>query len=480
MIRIENHGCTDSESSESEPDSKISVYSQDLSLEGYLDWSRKFDKYREDVYLNKVIKAIKLGKNNLYDKINALSIACEENREDVVKELLKFDDVLGMIRYDNDNDDLIESAETIDKSQKTLFDTDNKNIVSLLLENGINIKTYGGKALRSVASNGHIKIIQLLLDYGVPIDEPDKKNGPGSTALTSASISGQKDAVTLLLKRGADIHISNDHPLCMASYHGRLEIVELLIDNGANVKNSNALYKACFTGKYEIVKILLENGASVTNESLYAALGNPQIVSLLLEFKKENLDVNEALYKICSRKYGNVETVKLLLKAGAVVDDKIIKAAYYGNPKIMTELLIGSGLIIYEGEELEYAICKKDMKMINLLIQDPKIEEEFIGEFSDFAENYYEWLEENYRYEYEEKYNEAIEKNMKLHEDGVLDWNRMILRNKFSDVDKILKENKDSLMLEFRGKLEELDIVKLKRELWVEDIMEMYRYEAAG
>lgn len=351
MLQIENHCCTDSENSELS-NSNISEFSSDLDLEGYLEYSKRHNKYRNDVYLNKVLKAIKLGKNNLYDKINALSIACEEDREDVVKELLKFGDVLEMIRYDSDNhdDDLIESTETlnkIDKAQKTLHTTDNVNIVSLLLENGINIKPYGGNALRYAASSRYllsIEIVQLLLDYGVSIDEP-AKNGPGSTALTRACISNNSDIVSLLLKNGADIHVYNDYPLRMASYHGHVKIVKLLIKNGANINDSNALYNACFRSHSkkheEIVKILLENGANVTNESLCAAINNPNIMSLLLETGPDiHTNNNKVLRVACSRKYGNIDVIKLLLKAGAIIDDKIIKVATdYGNSEKIIELL---------------------------------------------------------------------------------------------------------------------------------------------
>ena len=53
----------------------------------------------------------------------------------------------------------------------------------------------------------------------------------------------------------------------MAAEKGHLEIVKLLIGNGANIEETsiqglNPLLMAAFCGKFEIVTLLIENGAN--------------------------------------------------------------------------------------------------------------------------------------------------------------------------------------------------------------------------
>lgn len=506
MIRVENHGCTDSENtSTTESNSNISGYLTDDGLEGYLEYYKRRGEYKEEAYLSKVLNAIKLGKNNIYDKINAFAVACDHHQAtnsttmNVIKELLKTDEVLEAIRYDfgddNYDDTNIESAEDlekIDKAQKTIWGIcgtyADPELVSLLLESGINLKKYGGDALRNAASNGKTEIVQKLLDYGVPIDDYPKNNTTGSTALTWSCIHGHKDVVSLLLKNGADIHVNNDYPIHMASHHDKLEIVKLLLETGANVNNSQALYWASFHGNVDIVKLLLENGADVDvdPDPLFAAClhNRTEVIKLLI---KNGADVhknnNKALLNTSYNK--NVENVKLLLEAGAVVDDKVIKAAYGNNPEIMKELI---GHLIFKKSQLspfeifDKVNDRKDkMKILKTLLKDPEMEKEFMYQDPEIIRKYYEWLSENYPKEYEKEYNDAIEKNMKLHEDNVLEWNRMILEKIFSNNDNILEENKENLMSEFRLRLmKQYDIVSLKNGISNEDVMEMYRYEAAG
>ena len=93
-------------------------------------------------------------------------------------------------------------------------------------------------------------------------------------------------------------------PLHIASKNGRLEIVKLLIEKGAevNAKTKNgltALVCAGGTQKHEIIKVLLENKANVD---------------------VQNTSKNTALH--LAARVGKEETVKLLLAYGADVSIK--------------------------------------------------------------------------------------------------------------------------------------------------------------
>jgi ankyrin repeat protein len=78
--------------------------------------------------------------------------------------------------------------------------------------------------------------------------------------------------VQQLLTRGADIEARDKNgytALIMASFHGRNEVVMLLLDKGANTEARTtefgwtALILAAWQGKTEVVRLLLAKGANV-------------------------------------------------------------------------------------------------------------------------------------------------------------------------------------------------------------------------
>ena len=71
------------------------------------------------------------------------------------------------------------------------------------------------------------------------------------------------EVIKLLIENGADVSAGNNCALMMASENGRLEVVKLLIENGADVsvRNNYALQWASIYGHLEVAKLLIENGA---------------------------------------------------------------------------------------------------------------------------------------------------------------------------------------------------------------------------
>ena len=130
----------------------------------------------------------------------------------------------------------------------------------------------GNEALRSAwalaCGNGHIEAARLLLEHGVDIDWQLEGGG---TALHAAILhgegggapSGRLDMVQFLIETGADQDIRhakyNATAIDFASHNGRKEIVEYLLNQGAT-DLIEALKSAVGRGWPEIARMLIQAG----------------------------------------------------------------------------------------------------------------------------------------------------------------------------------------------------------------------------
>ena len=121
--------------------------------------------------------------------------------------------------------------------------------------------------LHSAAFYGDLEMVQVLLDYGVDVNA---QNGNGDTPLDYASSNGHRNdagVARLLIAHGADPNTRNMGgftPLHEASNCGRVEIVRLLIEHGANVVKDywgrTPMHVAGGSGqREEIIKLLSEH-----------------------------------------------------------------------------------------------------------------------------------------------------------------------------------------------------------------------------
>lgn len=155
-------------------------------------------------------------------------------------------------------------------------------IVKLLLANGAdkNKRDHIGayRPIHWAVSNKQIKIAELLIEKKVNLN---KTTDSGDSPLDLAALNGDLDMVKLLVENGANIekkylgdvdHSRSDRhmPLHKASKKGHLEVVKYLIDNKAIVHNANhnekynsPLHEAANGGHLEVVKYLIDNGANI-------------------------------------------------------------------------------------------------------------------------------------------------------------------------------------------------------------------------
>ena len=150
---------------------------------------------------------------------------------------------------------------------------------------------------------GRKHLLGLLLRKLSARKEQKQKNAKGGIsygkALCAASHGGHKEIVQLLLERGANVNAQggdyvNALSLQAASSNGHKEVVQLLLEGGADVNAQgglygNALHAASSNGHKEVVQLLLEGGADV----------NAQEVAMEMLCKLHHLMVIRRLFNCC-------------------------------------------------------------------------------------------------------------------------------------------------------------------------------------
>ena len=138
-------------------------------------------------------------------------------------------------------------------------------MVELLLDHGADAaaKTrLGSTLLHDAALKGHVPRVELLLRKGADVNA---LNGSGGTPLHDAALGGHVEVAALLLARGASINAqeveSGNTALANAASWGRLNLVNLLLDKGADAKLKNRAGKTA-------LMLALENGHEETVERL--------------------------------------------------------------------------------------------------------------------------------------------------------------------------------------------------------------------
>ena len=171
--------------------------------------------------------------------------------------------------------------------------------------------------------------LERLLKLGA---DPNKKNDANATALMWAATDLEKTRV--LLEHGADINaISNDlrTPLMVAATrHGNAATVRLLLDRNANANPTpkpdvmgGPLVQAATTGDPEIMQVLIDRGANVkaaAGPMLSAAIVHrcEKCLNLILAQNPDKPALTQALLETAM--HADVNTVRLLLDRGADVN----------------------------------------------------------------------------------------------------------------------------------------------------------------
>ncbi len=179
--------------------------------------------------------------------------------------------------------------------------TNEHSIVELFLSNGadVDIKDGNGDTPLTIASyRAKSDLAKLLIDAGADVSE---KNNRDFTALMLAVQAGNIELVKTLLDAGADVHadrLRGGTALSVASDKGFVELAEILLNHGADINFQDAaggltpLHFAAYMGKTEMVEFLVERGADATIIAQNGYTGE-QYIDAMNEMNSKNNQVSK-------------------------------------------------------------------------------------------------------------------------------------------------------------------------------------------
>lgn len=275
----------------------------------------------------------------------------------------------------------------------------NQKMVGIILKAGANANGSGtgsDQPLLAACGTGRVGIVRLLLDHGADVTSVEN----AETVLCASVLGREKQITEMILARTADIDFGTDRygsALYEAARVGSLDIVKLLLENGANPnalggRHGSALQAAALWKHSDMVKLLLESGANPNGpdgrywygSALQAAaeIGSHNRVKLLLE--------NEADPNAPGGRYGSAlqaaahsgssDIVELLLENGSnpnalggLFGSALLAAARKGHLEIVKFLLehkadpnirdkLGSSAVTY-------AAANGHLKMVTVLLE---------------------------------------------------------------------------------------------------------------
>ena len=240
----------------------------------------------------------------------------------------------------------------------------------------------------------------LALSIGSKSKVAEKVNAQGGdygNALNGAAYHGHIQVMQMLLDRGANVNAQGEYSgnaLQAASYSGHDKLVHMLLDRGADVnaqggEYGNALQAALYRGHKKLVQMLLDRGADVNaqggeySNALQAAAyrGHNKIVQMLLDREADvNAQGGYSGNALQAASYGGYDkSVQMLLDRGANVNAQggeygnALQAALYRGHKKLVQMLLDRGADVNAqgkrfGNALQAALCRAHNDIVQMLL----------------------------------------------------------------------------------------------------------------
>jgi len=209
---------------------------------------------------------------------------------------------------------------------------DQMNTVKYLIEESgarVNVEDrWGGTPLSDAIKHDHHELADYLREHGATMKEASI-----ATDMCDAGFRGDVKRLQTLLKNKADINTSDYDgrtALHLAASEGKLQMVQFLIEQGANpnVKDrwgGTPMLEAESNRHQEIAEVLVNSGAVVAEKLCRAAtVGDFKTMKRLVDAKADvnigDYDGRTALHLACAS--GHADIVKYLIKSGANTEQR--------------------------------------------------------------------------------------------------------------------------------------------------------------
>jgi ankyrin repeat protein len=220
--------------------------------------------------------------------------------------------------------------------------------------------------LLSELAEGRTELVFDLLAAGLPADHKDEN---GVSLILQCDYYGDVSAIRFLLSRGESLDsLGENFNLIRASFHSHWRLCKFLLEQGADVNHA-----AADTGETPLHAALSKTDRVVYDRVLMVLLAhgaNPNVAT------KPSVETG-AFMRDCRTKgetplhraaaFGEVETIRMLKDAGAIVDAKdangetsLSWASWYGRPTpVLRELLYGDFSIHPQNHPLRASLLGK-------------------------------------------------------------------------------------------------------------------------
>ncbi len=296
----------------------VRMFSEVFAEEPFIHWAIKQSLEKEIISMILDIFPEELNKHNRMNTETPLHLAVGLGRKDLVKLFIARGALFEEQMNNSERDTIVYNETPLTRAVRN----NQQEMLELLLLKGADLSAPPNScALALAVAQNNPRLITFLVSKGAPLEEYDISR---RTALHLACSLGSFDMVQLLVNNGANINAptrkddrhffakeeaGHKTPLHLAVAAGNIEMATYLIQKGADLNacdssDSTPLHIACSLNQKDMVKLLLKNNAStcalvghvVTPLHRAVEEGSQDTVELLLE-KGAAKDLNQASFE---------------------------------------------------------------------------------------------------------------------------------------------------------------------------------------
>lgn len=268
-----------------------------------------------------------------------LHLAAQHGNEEAVKALLAGGEADLKTLWKKDDDERVEQAST---ALHFAVRHDRGEVADVLLAAGADLNAVDGRENRTplemAAAHGSLSAARVLVRRGAPLEVFVRYSGyDGVSPLYIAAQAGQIEMMQLLIELGADVRFTRsglwpDTPLHAAAAAGQVEAVAFLLAQKAAVDTPGyagrtPLHEAVEKGTKAVVELLIASGADVNKLSeqnhlpieLALRRKDPGILQALVNGGAD-MDIELALHRALERE--DAASAKILIQSGADISLK--------------------------------------------------------------------------------------------------------------------------------------------------------------